>query len=82
MYIYRASKSGLNQVAKSLSIDLKAYGITVVALHLGWVKTDMGGPNAPISIDKSVKGMIRVIDTTDIKDTGKFLNYDERELPW
>ena len=66
----------------SLSIDLKACGITVVALHPGWVKTDMGGPNAPISIDKSVEGMIRVIDTTDIKDTGKFLNYDGKELPW
>ena len=82
MYIYRSSKTGLNQVVKSLSIDLKAYGITVVALHPGWVKTDMGGPNAPISIDKSVEGMIRVIDTTDIKDTGKFLNYDGKELPW
>ena len=82
MYIYRSSKTGLNQVVKSLSIDLKAYGITVVALHPGWVKTDMGGPNAPVSIDESVEGMIRVIDTTDIKDTGKFLNYDGRELPW
>ena len=82
MYIYRSSKTGLNQVAKSLSIDLKAYGITVVALHPGWVKTDMGGPNAPVSIDESVEGMIRVIDTTDIKDTGKFLNYDGKELPW
>ena len=82
MYIYRSSKTGLNQVVKSLSIDLKAYGITVVALHPGWVKTDMGGPNAPVSIDESVEGMIRVIDTTDIKDTGKFLNYNGRELPW
>ena len=42
----------------------------------------MGGPNAPVSIDESVEGMIRVIETTDIKDTGKFLNYDGRELPW
>ena len=82
MYIYRSSKTGLNQVVKSLSIDLKAYGITVVALHPGWVKTDMGGPNAPVSIDDSVEGMIRVIETTGIKDTGKFLNYDGRELPW
>ena len=40
MYIYRSSKSGLNQVVKSLSIDLKAYGITVISLHPGWVKTD------------------------------------------
>ena len=82
MYIYRSSKTGLNQVVKSLSVDLKPKGITVVALHPGWVKTDMGGPNAPVSIDESVEGMIRVIETTDIKETGKFLNYDGRELPW
>ena len=82
MYIYRSSKSGLNQVVKSLSIDLKAYGITVVSLHPGWVKTDMGGPNAPVSIDESVERMIEVIETTDIKDTGKFLNYHGQELPW
>ena len=82
MYIYRSSKSGLNQVVKSLSIDLKAYGITVVSLHPGWVKTDMGGANAPVSIDESVEGMIRVIETTDIADTGKFLNFHGRELPW
>ena len=82
MYIYRSSKTGLNQVVKSLSVDLKPEGITVVSLHPGWVKTDMGGPNAPVSIDKSIEGMIKVIDRTDINDTGRFLNYDGTELPW
>ncbi len=82
MYIYRSSKTGLNQVVKSLSVDLKPQGITVVSLHPGWVKTDMGGPNAPVSIDESIKGMIQVIDKTDIRDTGRFLNYDGKELPW
>ena len=82
MYVYRSSKTGLNQVVKSLSVDLKPKGITVVSLHPGWVKTDMGGPNAPVSIDKSIEGMIKVIDRTDIKDTGRFLNYDGTELPW
>ncbi len=82
MYIYRTSKTGLNQVVKSLSVDLKPQGITVVALHPGWVKTDMGGPNAPVSIDESIEGMIQVIDTTDIRDTGRFLNYVGKELPW
>ena len=42
MYIYRSSKTGLNQVVKSLSVDLKSQGITVISLHPGWVKTDMG----------------------------------------
>ena len=82
MYIYRSSKTGLNQVVKSLSVDLKPQGITVVSLHPGWVKTDMGGPNAPVSIDESIEGMMQVIDTTDIRDTGRFLNYDGKELPW
>ena len=82
MYIYRSSKTGLNQVVKSLSVDLKAHGITVVSLHPGWVKTDMGGPNAPVSIEESIEGMMKVIKETDIRDTGRFLNYDGRELPW
>ena len=82
MYIYRSSKTGLNQIVKSLSVDLMKHKITVISLHPGWVKTDMGGPNAPISVDKSIDGMIRVIETTGIRDTGKFLNYDGRELPW
>ena len=82
MYIYRSSKAGLNQLVKSLSVDLKSQGITVVSLHPGWVKTDMGGPNAPVSIDESIEGMMKVIDTTNIRDTGRFLNYDGKELPW
>ena len=82
MYIYRSSKTGLNQIVKSLSVDLKAHGITVISLHPGWVKTDMGGPNAPVSIEESIEGMMKVIKTTDIRDTGRFLNYDGRELPW
>ena len=82
MYIYRSSKTALNQVVKSLSVDLKPMGITVISLHPGWVKTDMGGPNAPVQIDESVKGMMKVIETTDISNTGTFLNYDGKELPW
>ena len=80
--IYRSSKTGLNQVVKSLSVDLKAYGITVISLHPGWVKTNMGGPNAPVSIDESVEGMMQVIDSTNLRYTGRFFNYDGKELPW
>ena len=50
-------------------------------LHPGWVKTDMGGPNAPVSIEESIKGMMKVIEATEIRDTGRFLNYDGKELP-
>ena len=81
-YIYRSSKTALNQVVKSLSIDLNSLGITVISLHPGWVRTDMGGPNALISIDESIDGMMSVIEKTDIKNTGQFLNYDGNEIPW
>jgi len=81
-YVYRSSKTALNAVVKSLSIDLKDENITVALIHPGWVKTDMGGPNALVSIDESIEGMMQVIDATDIRDTGRFLNYDGKELPW
>jgi NAD(P)-dependent dehydrogenase (short-subunit alcohol dehydrogenase family) len=82
MYVYRSSKTALNQVVKSLSVDLLGNRISVVALHPGWVRTDMGGPNALISIEKSVSGMIGVISRTTLTDTGKFFNYDGKEIPW
>jgi len=82
MYIYRSSKTALNQVVKSLSIDLLSKGISVIALHPGWVRTDMGGPNALISIEESVNGMATVISKKSLDDTGKFFNFDGKEIPW
>ena len=82
MYIYRSSKTALNQVVKSLSIDLLSRRISVIALHPGWVRTDMGGPNALISIEESVNGMASVIAKKNLEDSGKFFNYDGKEIPW
>ena len=82
MYIYRTSKTALNQVIKSLSIDLKEENFIVVALHPGWVQTDMGGPNALIDTKTSVKGMAEVIDNLAPKNSGKFYNYDGSSIPW
>ena len=42
----------------------------------------MGGPNAPNTVQNSVSGMIKVIESLSLKDTGKFLNYDGKEIPW
>jgi len=56
--------------------------IKVVALHPGWVQTDMGGPNALISIEESVNGMATVISKKSLDDTGKFFNFDGKEIPW
>jgi len=81
-YLYRTSKAAVNMVVKSLAIDLKPTGITAVALNPGWVKTDMGGPNAMISVEESVSGMRQVISSLTIADSGKFFDYDGNEIPW
>ncbi len=80
--IYRSSKAALNMVSKSLSVDLAPRGITVVVLHPGWVRTDMGGPNALVTPGESVEGMRVVIDRITAKDNGRFFGFDGREIPW
>ncbi|WP_413284812.1 SDR family oxidoreductase [Vibrio sp. MA40-2] len=81
-YIYRSSKAALNSVVKSLSNDLSSKGIITVALHPGWVRTEMGGPNASISTEQSTQGMITVIDSLQADNSGEFINYDGTRLPW
>lgn len=81
-YIYRSSKAALNMVVKSLAIDLAGAGFIAAVLHPGWVKTDMGGPNAQIDTLTSVNGMIKVIDGLDQQQSGGFFNYDGSVIPW
>ncbi|MDO8437714.1 MAG: SDR family oxidoreductase [Nitrosomonadaceae bacterium] len=81
-YLYRSSKAALNMVAKSLSIDLAPRGIITAVLHPGWVQTDMGGPNALITVQQSVAGMRRVIAQLAPADSGKFYAYDGKEIAW
>lgn len=81
-YFYRTSKSALNSAAKSLAIDWKADNISVLMLHPGWVKTDMGGSKAKLEIEESVSSMLKVINTFDISKTGSFVNYDGKKLEW
>jgi NAD(P)-dependent dehydrogenase (short-subunit alcohol dehydrogenase family) len=82
IYPYRASKAALNMINKSLSVDLKADGILAIALHPGWVLTDMGGKNALIDTQKSVQGMLHVLEELSDKDTGCFVNYKGDRIPW
>ncbi len=81
-YSYRSSKTAVNMVMKSLSIDLKPHGISVVTLHPGWVQTDMGGSNALISAHTSVSGLRKVIESLSLESTGKFIAYDGKAIPW
>lgn len=81
-YIYRSSKAALNSVVKSLSNDLSGQDFTVLALHPGWVQTEMGGPNALIDTQTSAAGLVEVIESADISRSGEFINYDGTALPW
>lgn len=81
-YGYRASKAGLNAVARSLAIDLFPRGITVASLHPGWVDTAGGSPDAPHTPESSVAAMRATIARLGNHETGVFLNYDGQILPW
>jgi NAD(P)-dependent dehydrogenase (short-subunit alcohol dehydrogenase family) len=81
-YFYRSAKAGLNALVKSLAVDLAPRGVVCVALSPGWVRTEMGGPDAPLSVTESVTGMRRVIDQLDPRQSGSFLHYDGSVLPW
>ena len=81
-YIYRSSKTALNSVVKSLSVDLAGEGFSAAVVHPGWVRTDMGGPNGLIDVQTSVGGMLAVIDGLSPDNAGDFFNYDGSLIPW
>jgi NAD(P)-dependent dehydrogenase (short-subunit alcohol dehydrogenase family) len=81
-YGYRMSKAALNMACKSMAHDLRGEGFTVVAVHPGWVQTDMGGAGAPTGVAESAKGLIAVFDRMGRGETGKFLDYRGQTLPW
>ena len=81
-YVYRSSKAALNAAAKSLAFDLTPLGVSVIILHPGWVRTEMGGTKAALDQETSVAGMRRVISQSSVADNGVFVNYDGTEIPW
>jgi len=81
-YLYRSSKTAVNQVVKSLSIDLAGRGISAISLHPGWVKTQMGGANAEIGTDQSVAGLKEILQSAGLAHSGQFLDYDGSTIPW
>jgi len=81
-YAYRCSKSGLNMAMKNLSIDLKGSNIMVMAMHPGWVLTDMGGPNALIDTTTCTSTMIDTFYALTEKDHGAFLRYNNTPIAW
>jgi len=82
-YGYSASKSALNMITKILSLELKEAGVTVIALHPGWVKTTMAyTERAPLEPQESVRGMKRVLESATIEDSGRFIDWKGNSMPW
>ncbi len=81
-WLYRASKAALNNVLKSASLVLGPQGVICIAFHPGWVRTDMGGPEAELDAAESVTRMRYVIAAANDSHNGKFLNYNGEQLSW
>lgn len=81
-YAYRASKTALNMLSVAMKKEGLDDNISFLILHPGWVKTRMGGEHAPVEVDDSVSGMMKLIYSHNLTDSGRFVQYDGVDLPW
>ena len=81
-YAYRCSKAAMNMATVKLAQDFRRDGISVISLHPGWVRTDMGGEEAAIDVAEGAAGLKTLIDATTLADTGSFRAYDGRTIEW
>jgi NAD(P)-dependent dehydrogenase (short-subunit alcohol dehydrogenase family) len=81
-YGYRMSKAALNMASRSLAHDLREDGIVVVALSPGWVRTDMGGEEAPTSVAESVAGLMGLLERLTLEDSGGFFGFQGERIAW
>ena len=81
-YAYRASKTALNMFAVSMKKECLEDNISFLILHPGWVKTRMGGDKAPVELEDSVNGMMKLVENHKLEDSGKFMSFDGKEINW
>lgn len=79
---YRTSKAALNMAMHVFAEEVRIRHVTVLMLHPGWVRTDMGGAEATVAPADSVTGLRAVIAEKGLADSGRFFAYDGREIPW
>lgn len=80
--IYRTSKAGLNMALRAAAPELAEKGVTLLALHPGWVNTDMGGKQAPVNPAQSAAGLYTVITTAGPSNELRFLDFEGKTHPW
>ena len=81
-YAYRASKTALNMFSIAMKNELESKGVPILIMHPGWVETDMGGPNAPLSVVESVTGIIDRIEEQTLELTGRYVQFDGTPIEW
>jgi NAD(P)-dependent dehydrogenase (short-subunit alcohol dehydrogenase family) len=81
-YAYRLSKAALNMATRNIAHEVKGFGGIAVALHPGWVKTEMGGEGAPEEIGDAISRLMKVIEHVTVGDSGRFWHANGNELPW
>jgi NAD(P)-dependent dehydrogenase (short-subunit alcohol dehydrogenase family) len=79
---YAISKAAQNMATVLLAHALQERGIVVLALHPGWVQTDMGGKEATVAPEDSAEGLLRVIEGAKPGDSGRFLDWKGRAIEW
>jgi NAD(P)-dependent dehydrogenase (short-subunit alcohol dehydrogenase family) len=80
--LYRASKAALNSLIRTFTAGLGGRRVTVLSIHPGWVRTDMGGPSAPVGIEESVRGVVDVVEARAGTLRHGFVDYRGVELAW
>ncbi len=79
---YSISKAALNMATRQLAAALGAHGVTVFCASPGWVRTDMGGDNAPLTAHDSAAGLLKVLAAATSATAGRFLDYTGAEIAW
>jgi NAD(P)-dependent dehydrogenase (short-subunit alcohol dehydrogenase family) len=80
--IYRASKSALNQLMRSYAAHQRDDPRTLLLMAPGWVKTDLGGPNARLTIDESIPNLVRTVDAQRGHGALQYLDYRGNAVAW